>query len=358
MGAGPNYPGRGLTKRRIRACVEHVVPARDAASKRAGEGTPRNRTPAVVADDDVACRHGVALGLADRSCRQQRTAHWLEMLPALPPGSVMAVDAGFVGYEYTARPGQPASRAVAGRLECPPAEKAGVCPRAGQYGLSLAGSGGQAARTPARVAAGGGSHRPTSGVSGDSVLSTRDLTDQQVVELYARRWGIELFYRHLKQTFQRRKLRSARAEMRIRVGVVAGRTLGHGALCAVANRARDLPPPRLSIAGTLRAFRRVLRDYLHPRERGRGLCDALRKAVVDDYPRGPKTSRDYPRKKQERPPAAPESSTLRQRNFVGQNYFSTERSKRVNGECHPDAISRSSVRLREGPGHWVETIGY
>ncbi len=84
------------------------------------------------------------------------------------------------------------------------------------------------------------------------------------------------------------------------------------ATALIANRVRDLPPPRLSIAGTLRAFRRVLRDYLHPRERGRGLCDALRKAVVNKTP-SPKTSRDYPRKKQERPPRSAESSTLRQR---------------------------------------------
>ncbi len=139
-----------------------------------------------------------------------------------------------------------------------------------------------------------------------SVLSTRELTDQQVIELYARRWGIELFYRHLKQTFQRRKLRSARAEhahFELEWSLAGLWAMALYAL--VANRAGDLPPPRLSIAGTLRAFRRVLRDYLHPCERGRGLCDTLKKAVIDDYSRGPKASRDYPRKKQERPPAAP-----------------------------------------------------
>lgn len=45
-----------------------------------------------------------------------------------------------------------------------------------------------------------------------SVLSRKRLTDAQVVELYARRWGIEVFYRHVKQTFQRRKLRSTSAD--------------------------------------------------------------------------------------------------------------------------------------------------
>ena len=158
-----------------------------------------------------------------------------------------------------------------------------------------------------------------------SVLSTRDLTDQQVVELYARRWGIELFYRHLKQTFQRRKLRSARAECALRVGVVAGRTRAMALYCAVADRAGDLPPPRLSIAGTLRAFRRRC-AITGSAQRGRGLCDALRKAVIDDYPRGPKASRDYPRKNKN---AHPERRILNASpaNSDGQNYFSTNRPK-------------------------------
>jgi hypothetical protein len=38
------------------------------------------------------------------------------------------------------------------------------------------------------------------------------LSDTQVIDIYRRRWGIELYFRHLKQTFQRRKLRSTRAE--------------------------------------------------------------------------------------------------------------------------------------------------
>ena len=38
------------------------------------------------------------------------------------------------------------------------------------------------------------------------------LSDQQVLDIYRRRWGIELCFRHLKQTFQRRKLRSTSAD--------------------------------------------------------------------------------------------------------------------------------------------------
>ena len=68
------------------------------------------------------------------------------------------------------------------------------------------------------------------------------------------------------------------------------------------HQARGISPQRLSVAGTLRAFRRMLRDYLHPIERGSRLRDRIRTAVIDDYPRKNKTSRGYPRKKQERPP--------------------------------------------------------
>ncbi|MHC4399348.1 MAG: hypothetical protein ACYTG0_06690 [Planctomycetota bacterium] len=61
----------------------------------------------------------------------------------------------------------------------------------------------------------------------------------------------------------------------------------------------------LSVAQMLRAFRRMLRDYRHPQQRGHRLCDLLRNATVDRYVRRNKTSRDYPRKKQESPPGTP-----------------------------------------------------
>ena len=45
-----------------------------------------------------------------------------------------------------------------------------------------------------------------------NVLSKTRLSDQQIVEIYKARWGIELFFRTFKQTFGRRKLRSHSAE--------------------------------------------------------------------------------------------------------------------------------------------------
>ncbi len=64
-------------------------------------------------------------------------------------------------------------------------------------------------------------------------------------------------------------------------------------------------PDRLSIAGVLRAFRRMMRDYQHRQTRHGGLRDLLRQALIDDYQRASKKSRNYPRKKQEKPPGAP-----------------------------------------------------
>ena len=45
-----------------------------------------------------------------------------------------------------------------------------------------------------------------------SVRDSRRLSDRQVIDIYRQRWGIELFFRHFKQTFGRSKLRSHKAE--------------------------------------------------------------------------------------------------------------------------------------------------
>ena len=71
--------------------------------------------------------------------------------------------------------------------------------------------------------------------------------------------------------------------------------------CVEMQRAK-IPLKRLSVAGVLRAFRRLMRDGLHPADPTRPLCRQLREALVDEYVRKNKQSRDYPRKK---PPTRP-----------------------------------------------------
>lgn len=139
-----------------------------------------------------------------------------------------------------------------------------------------------------------------------TVLSQHELSDAQVIEMYAKRWGIELFYRHLKQTFQRRKLLSASAEnARVELAWSLVGLWAMALYALVEADQQDVPPERLSFAKLLLAFRRTLRDYLHPTEPGERLCERLRQAIIDPYSRKFKTSRNFPRKKQERQPGPP-----------------------------------------------------
>lgn len=243
------------------------------------------------------------IGPADSSER----ADLLAMLSTLPPEALITVDAGFVGYEYM-RAILDSGRQVLLRVganvrllkklgytrerpntvylwpDCearrgePPIPLRLVVTHTGKHLMHLV----------------------------TSVLSETRLTDEQIVELYARRWGIELFYRHLKQTFQRRKMRSGAAENALLEMHWSYVGLWAMALYTLIEFQHEkLPPDRLSIAQMLLAFRRMMRDYLHPSEPGLRLRQRLRRALIDQYQRKNKTSRDYPRKKQEKPPGPP-----------------------------------------------------
>ena len=139
-----------------------------------------------------------------------------------------------------------------------------------------------------------------------SVLSSQRLSDAGVIAIYARRWGIELFYRHFKQTFERRKLRSASADNAQLEAAWSLLGLWAMSLHAQIVTRQQIPPQRLSVAPMLRAYRHLLRDYKNRPEPGQTLRDLLTRAVIDSYKRACKTSRNYPRQKQESPPGAPE----------------------------------------------------
>jgi len=244
------------------------------------------------------------IGPADSSER----AHMLAMLSTLPPGALIAADAGFVGYEYLKAildSGRQLLLRVGSNVRL--LKKLGYYAHEQEKTVYLWPDRKASQQCPPlvlRLVIGDNGKHPIFLVT--SVLSEKRLTDRQVVELYARRWGIELFYRSLKQTFQRRKLHSAsakNAELELQWSMVGLWAMGLYALWQL--QKERLPSRRLSFAKVLRAFRRMMRDYLHPSEPGRSLCDQLRKAVIDSYHRQNKTSRDYPRKKQEAPPGPP-----------------------------------------------------
>ena len=62
--------------------------------------------------------------------------------------------------------------------------------------------------------------------------------------------------------------------------------------------ARDgVPARRVSVAGLLRAYRAAMREYRSRPGPGESLWERLSEAVIDEYKRSNKASRDYPRKK-------------------------------------------------------------
>jgi DDE family transposase len=241
-------------------------------------------------------------------------AHLLEMISALPEEALITADAGFVGYQYWKAildSGRHILIRVGANVRL--LKQLGYVRES--HGIVYLWPDREAARRQPPlvlrlVQAHNGKH-PVFVVT--SVLSAQRLSDRQVLELYTRRWGIELFYRHLKQTFQRKKLRSTSAEpalMELHWSLAGLWAMAFYALVQLA--AADAPWNRLSIAQTLRAFRRTMRDYLHPAARGRSLRERLRTALIDSYRRENKASRNYPRKKQETPPGPPQLITATQ----------------------------------------------
>jgi Transposase DDE domain len=238
-------------------------------------------------------------------------AHLLEMLAGLPAAVLIAADAGFVGYEY-ARAILDSRRQLLVRVgsNVKLLRKLGYA-RESAGTVSLWPDYAARKRQPPLVlrlvVAHNGRH-PIYLVT--SLLSKTTCSDHQILELYARRWGIELFYRTFKQTFGRRKLRSTtpdNAEVEMQWSLLGLWAMSLYALVQATKR--GVEPRRLSAAQLLLAFRRMLRDYRHPAERGHSLCDLLGAAVIDPYIRQNKTSRNYPRKKRESPPGKPQIVT-------------------------------------------------
>lgn len=232
-------------------------------------------------------------------------SHVLEMLPTLPDSSLLCGDAGFVGYDFLSsvltrgcgllvRVGANVTlwkqlgyvRESLGTVYIWPEQAAARLAPPLVFRHVVV----QGPRHPIHLIV----HLP---------LGHR-LSDRQVADLYRARWGVEVFYRHLKQTFGRRKLRShaaphARVELEWSL-------VGLWALLLYASDELlrcGIPLARLSAAGSLHAFRHMARDYFHPAETHDTLRKRLRKSLIDTYHRVNKSSRDYSQKKQMRPPA-------------------------------------------------------
>jgi len=142
-----------------------------------------------------------------------------------------------------------------------------------------------------------------------SVLDGRCLRDAEVAALYRMRWGIELLYRSLKQTMQRRKMLSERPEHALLE--LDWAMMGLWLVGLMTAKATPKKPGHChwSMAKALRVVRGAMRRVGRARPAG-GLRRLLRRAVRDHYVRHrPKAARYWPRKKTESPPGLPKIRT-------------------------------------------------
>jgi hypothetical protein len=132
-----------------------------------------------------------------------------------------------------------------------------------------------------------------------NVLSAKHLSDAQASRLYKLRWGIELQFRTLKQTFGRRTLRSRtpdRAYAELEWSLL-GLWMIH--LFAVKEQVSiGEPPSQTSAAMAIQVVRSILFLWCEVPEEGADLTTQLQNAVVDTYERhSSKRARYRPNKK-------------------------------------------------------------
>jgi hypothetical protein len=140
-----------------------------------------------------------------------------------------------------------------------------------------------------------------------NVMSQKDLSDHQAIEIYKSRWGIEVFFRGLKQTFGRCKLRSDSPDNALLE--LDWSLVGLWLVCLLTVDTlikQGEPPRRVSVAGALDAIRTAMRNYRWRPDPGEDLWSMLSEALIDDYVRhSSKAARNYPRKKHEKPAGKP-----------------------------------------------------
>jgi hypothetical protein len=139
-----------------------------------------------------------------------------------------------------------------------------------------------------------------------SVLDDTALSDTQASVLYRMRWGIEVFYRSLKQTLSRRKMHSAapvQAQCELSWAVMGLWGLSLMTVRQIVAAGGD--PLGLSVATALRQVRLALRRGPGS-PKARSLLGHLGAALKDSYVRRTsKKARDWPHKKKDKPPGLP-----------------------------------------------------
>jgi hypothetical protein len=140
-----------------------------------------------------------------------------------------------------------------------------------------------------------------------NILDDKELTNKQASLIYRGRWGIELQFRSLKQTYGRSKLRARTpeiAEIELHWSLL-GLTLLQLLAMKEQTRAGE-PADKTSIAAVLRIIRSMIADPSETRPPSASLPNRMRNATTDSYQRhSKKQSRNYPRRKEEPCTGAP-----------------------------------------------------
>jgi hypothetical protein len=234
--------------------------------------------------------------------------HLKRMLKRLPPGALLLADAGFVGYPLWSLLQQRRQHfliRVGSNVKLLKYLGYGFCQRAGLVYL-WPDQERRAGRPPLvlRLIRLQDGRKQMCLIS--NVLEQAQLSDAQAADAYHLRWGIEWWYRQLKQTAGRRQLASRaprQATLELAWLVVAMTLLGLMGVQDAIQRGRD--PLTLSPAGTLRVLRTLA---LRPQLRGglRTLRRMLGACVKDTFKReAPKTRVPWATKKREHPPGLP-----------------------------------------------------
>jgi hypothetical protein len=231
--------------------------------------------------------------------------HLRVMLSTLPPEAFLVADAGFIGYDLLREilgSGRHVLFRVGGNVTL--LKDLGYARVPNDSTVYLWPSKAQKNHCPPlvlRLMVFGSGRHPVYLVTD---VSEQRLPTEPAGVLYRMRWGIEVFYRSLKQTLQKRKMRSGaprQAKMELAWAVTGLWVLSLLGAQAIASGGKN--PRSLSVALALRAVRQAMAGRA---DRRSNLRSRLGAATKDTYVRkSSKSARDWPHKKKERPPNPP-----------------------------------------------------
>lgn len=136
-----------------------------------------------------------------------------------------------------------------------------------------------------------------------SVLDAQALTTKEALSLYEKRWGVELEFRALKQTFERRTLRSRKSERALveMEWSLFGMTVIELFALHQQLQAKRAAPQALSFAESLRAVRCTLQHLHYRPDHVSDFKTLLRGATLDEYERKRSKSARYQPQKKNKP---------------------------------------------------------